>query len=253
MGLCISLRRYRELEPKFKELHPNVDADELVLYANFFEIAGALTGNKMTTDEMIALEVIMKDLLHGKIPKYMLHVPANDRIRAQISLMQQLPFAKSLTKEEMQRFAFCVVYAHFIQSYDEQNDKMISGLNDFTSADKIMAEYELLQKINPGMFIQPRKTPTGPFGYSKGNPILTTAVPMAYIYLDSLVYPDAKEVSYNRVGTTRGVDGHILDIYEIKVTIKHWFSSDVKNFTVYIDSYADTNSTDAPEGFKLEP
>ncbi|MDD3347122.1 hypothetical protein [Oscillibacter sp.] len=191
------------------------------------------------------------DLITGQQPKYAIPVRKEDRIHVQLRMLEELPqTAGKLTIEEKEAFAFCVYYSICIQHFDEEAKTMSNGLVEFTSTEKFkeLLDYEKGQR--PSFFtenITVKKE--GKFGFSKGNPIETTSIPAAYQYLKRLRYKGTP-VQCIRSCSCSGLSDHILDAYEITVTTGVLFKRH-EIHTVYIDSYASSTSTSAPEGFTL--
>lgn len=72
---------------------------------------------------------------------------------------------------------------------------------------------------------------------------------MEYIYLDSIVTSDNKEIFYNRVGSFNGKNGIFVDVYDI--FIKKLFGKK-KIATLYISCNGSKNSKVSPNGFKFK-
>ncbi len=245
---------YEELKDIFAEYDISLTDTDILLYADLFEIISYFTHNKLDTYEIFLVYDFLTDLLAGKHPQIMVSVSKEDRIRAQLRIMEEFPLtAGKLDDEEKEALAFCVYYSTFVQLYDEEKNKMVNGLVDFTSIERAekMLEWEKSQRPD---FFKPNKQTTDiskyDFGYTKENPIQTTSIPMAYEYLNKLRYKN-KPIKYKRLGSTPGMDKGILDIYEICVYDKKFFLKKERKFTVYINSYSYYNSKSAPKDFTL--
>ena len=96
------------------------------------------------------------------------------------------------------------------------------------------------------------------FGYSIDNPIKTMFIPLAYTYLNNLRPKEGFILKYERVGSFKLKNNpHFIDKYKIYVLIKNDETGDVdfRVYAVWIDSYSEKNSTQAPEDFvfKVQP
>lgn len=248
----MSEERLKETQVFFRDF-PNLTAEEIVLYANFAEIVDILTGHKLDTNTILESSDLLSDLILNLRPDIMI-VPKEDRIRAQLGRMDTIPsIANTLNMEEKTLFAFCVYWSVCIRVYDEDTDEECNGLVDFTSVEKILAEYEQTRNLKPELFenvdIVYDEQAAG-YGYSLKNPIKATSVGKAYEFLNRLAVSGAT-VAYKRIGARSGKRDHIVDVYEVAVTTNTPAGRKKQIYELYIDPYCITNSKKAPKPFFL--
>lgn len=247
--------RYESIKNVFKEKNIQISETDLLIYANVFEIISYFVNNKLTNTEMIEAYDLLSDLILNKRPDIRVYVEKKDRIRAQVALMDQIPFIKNkLDLEEKTMFAFCVFLGECVRTYDEEKGVIENGVVLFKSVEKVKEEFENYKSINPELFnltLDNSANESKPdFGYSKNNPILTVSVSEAYNFLNRLRYK-GKSVSYSRIGSVDGNAGHILDAYRITTTDGVLFSKKSTDYIIYIDSYSIHTSSTAPRPFQL--
>lgn len=140
-------------------------------------------------------------------------------------------------------------------TFDEEKQKIVSGITLLSSLEKIMDNYTCMKENDPGLFpSQNQEEPPSEehYGYSADNPIRMVSIHNSYEYLKRLQAEDGEIVSCRRRGSTIGRLGHLIDIYEIQVRKTSFlFSSKTETFEIYIDPYSQNASYIAPEHFKL--
>ncbi len=128
---------------------------------------------------------------------------------------------------------------------------MLAGITELSSIERIMFLYNDLKERHPNRFPVPEKElppAIGEYGYSVDNPIRVSSVRDSYRFLNRLVAEKGKIISCDRRGSMSGQNKHIVDVYEIIVSLGLWKK---KTYTIYIDAYAQSPSFVAPKHFKL--
>lgn len=252
----LSEKRYVEVKNIFEEKTIELNEDEIILYADVFEIIAYYINDKLTTKEIIEAYDFLSDVILNKHPDIRVHVEKKDRIRVQVALMEKIPFIKNkLDLDEKIMLAFCIYLGACIQVFDEKTNEQKNGIVLFKSVESVRQEFDDFKRINPALFDiiidNSSNENRNDFGYEKSNPVLTISVGDAYNYLSRLEYKRGN-IEYSRIGSAKGNNGHILDIYKITVTKGVLFFKKSMYYTIYIDSYADSTSTKAPEPFTLK-
>ncbi|MBQ4518023.1 MAG: hypothetical protein II997_05515 [Clostridia bacterium] len=249
-------KRYIEVKNVFAEHGVELTESDIRLYADVFEIIAHYVNDKLTTREIMEAYDFLSDVILNRRPDIKVHVEKSEKIKLQVALMDKIPFiGNKLDLEEKTTFAFCIYLGECVRIYDEENDTMTNGIVLFKSVESIGQEFENYKSINPTMFgcvidntaNESRKD----FGYSKSNPVLTKTIGEAYNYLSRLVY-EGGSITYTRIGSVSGGNGYILDMYKITVTKSILFFRKSMDYTIYIDSYANSTSTKAPKPFILK-
>ena len=163
-----------------------------------------------------------------------------------------MPQTAELNMEERTLFAFCVYLSVCIETYDEESDKIYSGLVLFQSVEQIRAEYEYTKSNRPDLF-ENRDTVNDEeaedYGYSVNNPIQAVSIGAGYAFLNRLAVRGGS-VTYERDGSYGGRH-KIIDCYTVTVTKRSLFGTKAQIYKLYIDPYATTNSKKAPKPFFL--
>lgn len=248
----ISETRLKEAQVFFRDF-PNLSPDEVILYANFAEIVDIFTNHKLDTRTIFEVYDFLSDVIHNKKPNIRF-VPKEDRIRAQVGLMDTMPQTAKLNIEERTLFAFCVYWSECIDTFDEETNEVYSGLVDFTSVEKIRALYEETKAMKPVLFedcnIEQVEVEGKGYGYSLKKPIKATSIDKSYDFLNRLAVKGAT-VTYTRVGSCSGKRNRIVDLYEITVTTNTPSGRKKQIYKLYIDPYSIINSKKAPKPFSL--
>ena len=127
-----------------------------------------------------------------------LHVAKEDRIRAQMRIMEILPATRGkLTTAEKERFAFCIYLEFCIRVVDEEKGRSHSGIVEFTSVDHILKEFHEDKAMFPERYAAAETfTEEKPFGYSMNHPICSETVGSSYQYLNRLLYLNGRIASH---------------------------------------------------------
>jgi len=218
---------------------------------NLFEIISQLTDNKLSNEEMTDAADILSDLILGRRPDLIVHVAKEDRIRAQMRIMEILPATRGkLTTAEKERFAFCIYLEFCTREVDEEKGQSYSGIVEFISADHILKEFHEDKAMFPERYAAAETfTEEEPFGYSMNHPICSVTVGSSYQYLNRLLYLNGRIASHERKGSTRNSMHQIIDLYLIDVEENNCNSASRKTITLYVYADAMEESATAPEGF----
>ncbi len=209
-----------------------------------------LLENQLTCSEIIAIIDYYSDILFGYRPEIAL-LSKEDRITGLCRLIARDSRLNTFSSEKREILAFSIFHAYCIQVFNEERQEILDGITDLTSLDKIMFFYKDFKDRHPNRFPVPEKdlSPAiGEYGYSVDNPIRMSSVRDSYQFLNRLVAENGKIMSYDRCGSTTGQNNHIVDVYEIRVSLGLWKK---KTYTIYIDAYAQNPSFVAPKHFKL--
>ena len=209
-----------------------------------------LLDNKLTCSEMFAILDYYSDILLGKRPEIAL-LSREDRITGLCRLMTADSRLNSFSSEKREILAFSIYHAYCVQVFNEERQEILAGITDLSSLEKIMFYYNDLKERQPNRFPVPEKdlSPAiGEYGYSADNPIRMSSVRDSYQFLNRLVAEKGKIISCDRCGSTSGQNNHIVDVYEIRVSLG---LCKKKTYTIYIDAYAQNPSFVAPQHFKL--
>ena len=249
------MANYNQVKCLFEENGIELTDREIGMYADMLTIISGFTSDKLTLEELFTSYDFLSDLLFDRRPEFQINVKKEDRIRVQLRAMEFLEETKGkLTREEKEKYAFCVFFANCMRIYNEETGETQTGLVGFTSAEAILEEFEWLKNNDPSRFEltseEDEVADDEPFGFSVKNPVLAVSVGAAYQYLRRLYVPE-HTVEWNRMGSYSGDNGDILDGYEFTVTQKRFLRKNEKKYMIYINSYAGKNSEKAPEGFRL--
>lgn len=209
-----------------------------------------LLENKLTCSEIFAIIDYYSDILLGKCPEIALLSRA-DRITGLCRLMAADSRLNVFSSEKREILAFSIYHAYCVQVFDEEKQEMLAGITELSSIEKIMFLYNDLKERHPNRFPVPEKElppAIGEYGYSVDNPIRVSSIRDSYQFLNRLVAEKGKIISCDRRGSISGQNNHIVDVYEIIVSLGLWKK---KTFTIYIDAYAQSPSFVAPKHFKL--
>lgn len=206
----------------------------------------------LTLYELLNKKISIKDIIieYGNISSKMKILSDKDRIRVPwYDLTEKYPL---LTEEEKEEFIFTIWYSECVQIAEDDGKKFTYGINELDGVEKIKElKKEYYKKdIFHEMFhfnkIKEEFVAEG-FGFSEINPIKTTSVRNAYVYLSKLKTADNKTTVASRLGSVINPEyENILDKYEIFDESKKLIG------TIFIDSYSNENSSSAPKGFILD-
>ena len=123
------------------------------IYANVFEVIAYFVNNKLTDEEMFLAYDFLSDFLLNKKVEYNVFVSKEDRIRAQVRVMEEIPeTAGKLTMKEKIGFAFCMYSAVCLQKYDEPSGTMKNGptaaLSSASKIDSMLIQWNYCVMIN---------------------------------------------------------------------------------------------------------
>lgn len=251
----ISQTRYESIKQLFIANEIDMSDREIGIYANVFEIISYFVNGKLTDEEMFMAYDFLSDLIVDKLPKYAVHVPKEDRIRAQVRFLEELPYtAGKLTDEEKIGFAYCVWTAVCLRVLDEENDCTCNGIVLFDSIEHIENNYKHDLEERPDFFSIEKQELVidDEYGQKIEKAINTTSVSMSYAYLDHLRY-QGKPIKYKRMGSCVNSAGKMVDKYLIYTEKKTLFSKKQVDITyLYINGYCNSTPKVAPKGFTLE-
>ena len=216
----------------------------------YFNALSDLLENKLTCAEIIAVIDYYSDILLGKRPEIAL-LSREDRITGLCRLMAADSRLNSFSSEKREILAFSIYHAYCVQVFDEEKKEMLAGITELSSIEKIMLLYNDLKERHPARFPVPEKElppAIGEYGYSVDNPIRMSSIRDSYQFLKRLVAEEGKILSCDRSGSMSGQNNHIVDVYEIRVSLGLWKK---KTYTIYIDAYAQNPSFKAPKYFRL--
>ena len=237
----LNIERYRSIASIFKTRGIRLSDEDVVLYADAFEIIASLLNNKLADEEMVRIVDFLGDMITAKSPHGIARVPKDERLRVQYPLMEKIKAIKGrLTPKEKELLAFCVYWMNCVQVYDEERNVVISGLVDFTSVEKIVSLYEYEKIQRPSFFSAKKPQPVvnkETYGLSLDNPVRVTSISDAYAYLKMLRYNN-QPVPYARIGSFSGKDGHLVDKYVLTVTQRKFLSKKQIQVDIFIDAYA---------------
>lgn len=225
-------------------------------WSNYIEVVSTLTNGKVDDKDIWCLAMFVEDKLE-ELPltkEYIYDVDKKLKGRTVLStvlsiVVDAIPdLLKKLSIQEMRYFIFCMVLRDFIK-IDTLKVKGVSGVFAFSSVDAVKFLYEkyaheFLCEEN----ILPLYDNTKPFGYSKENPVEVCNVAMSYSYM-KVLRSDKGYVTVKRNGSSRGIFGEILDVYNITVNFED--SDKKEKYVIYVNPYSIHNSQKAPDGFKL--
>lgn len=248
----INQQRFDEIKLLFEKNSINLSSDDIAIYSNVFEIISQFVHEKLTNQEIFVVYDVLSDVVKNNRPDIIAHVSKDDRIRAQVRLMEELPETKGkLELEEKIALAFCIYTGECVQIFDEARNMMCNGIVLFDSFEHIKNEFEYERQQFPSAFkIEKRNIIfDSTYGYSKENPINVTSVDAAYYYLSKLRY-NALPIKYSRVGSFSNLNNDLVDGYDIFSEKKGLFKNKIiKIATIYINSYCDEMPKVAPKGF----
>ena len=250
----LNIERYRSIDSIFKAQGIQLSDEDVMLYADAFEIIASLLNGKLLDEEMVRVVDFLGDVITGKAPHVVAHVPKSERLRAQYPLLEKIAATKGkLTSKEKELLAFCVYWMNCVQVYDEERAITVSGLVDFTSVEKILSLYEYEKKQRPSFFLAVKPRPQinrETYGLTLDNPVRVTSISDAYAYLNMLRYNN-QPVPYVRVGSFSGKDGHLVDKYTLTVTQRKFLSKKQVQVDIFIDAYAMEATILPPPEFTL--
>lgn len=237
----LNAERYQSIDAIFKSRGIELPDKDVVLYADAFEIIASLINSKLSDEEMVRVVDFLGDVITGKAPHVVAHVPKSERMNVQYPLMEKMTATRGkLTATEKELLAFCVYWMNCVQVYDEERAITVSGLVDFTSIEKILSLYEYEKKQRPAFFSGASPSPVAnkeTYGLSLENPVRVTSISDAYAYLNMLRYNN-QPVPYVRIGSFSGKDGHLVDKYVLTITQRKFLSKKQVQVDIFIDTYA---------------
>ena len=124
----------------------------------------------------------------------------------------------------------------------------MSALDDILRERKLRLPENVKKLLERELMNHPEKLALlVPFAVSKYNPVKAVSVDEAVKYLNMLYTPEGRHVKYERSGNATVGRGKRLDEY----TLTFETGGVNKTLKIYIDSFADENSTKAPEGLQF--
>lgn len=251
--ILINEKRYEITKQLFEKHNIDMSESDTRIYANVFEVIAYFVNNKLTDEEMLTAFDFLADFLLNEKVEYCVYVSKEDRIRAQVRVMEEIPeTAGKLTLEEKIGFAFCMYSAVCLQVYDEQSDTINNGITLFDSIERIEKNLKLEQQRRPEFFVIEKQSAkkADDYGYSAANPIKVTSIRMGYEYLEHLTY-NGEPIEYKRIGSDY-FDGYAIDKYIIFKTKGFGiFKKEEFIAELYINPYSSSTPKIAPKGFKL--
>lgn len=249
----INENRYEVTKQLFEKHNIDMPESDTKIYANVFEVIAYFVNNKLTDEEMFLAYDFLSDFLLNKKVEYNVFVSKEDRIRAQVRVMEEIPeTAGKLTMKEKIGFAFCMDSAVCLQKYDEPSGTMKNGITLFDSIEHIENNLKWEQERRPEFFVIDKQEvkKKDDYGYSMSNPIQATSVHMGYEYLKHLIY-NGEPIEYKRIGSTY-FSGCAIDKYKIFKTKGFWiFKKEEHIAELYINPYSSSTPKIAPKGFEL--
>jgi len=246
----IDKKIYKQTKDFLDQLGVELEERGYIANANFCSIVSEYCNNKISATKILETYDYITDVLQGQYPKLIIQVPKADRIlwaKKIINKSDEL----GLTDEEIEFFAFCIVYSFFVYGVNEETQESEQAIFEFTSKENIIKQYEYAKKENLWKFevAQYSDTSNNDYGFIMENPIEVTSVSMEYSYLGAIVTTDGKEITYNRIGSFLGKDNIFVDGYEIFT--KNIFGKK-KIATLYITGDGCEDSQITPKGFKFK-
>ena len=102
----INGNRYEVTKQLFEKHNIDMPESDTKIYANVFEVIAYFVNNKLTDEEMFLAYDFLSDFLLNKKVEYNVFVSKEDRIRAQVRVMEEIPeTAGKLTMKEKIGFA----------------------------------------------------------------------------------------------------------------------------------------------------
>ena len=244
-------------------------SDDYSWYVPYIRLVDVCVHGKMSVREIMYVMDKLSDLLTGSsggLKGFWAGFPLReeDRIRGQIRAFEFFKETRGrLIYEEKEAWAFLVYYwfcsieglsldGEPLKSDDlgEESEILPPG-EAFAFPDVMIAAYVKFKERKPDMFARHESGNVGRFGFDTTNPINAISVPAAYEYLSRL-YPKGEELIFRwdrKGGSLQSESGSLLDRYE--ASIINQADGTVSHAVVYVDSYCETTSTGAPEGWTL--
>ena len=105
---------------------------------------------------------------------------------------------------------------------------------------------ELMEGDDSGKVEVPSSCGEDPeFGFSVDKPVYVTNIPKEYMYMGRLCTEDGAAVQSDRIGSTSGSNGVIVDMYRV-------MRADGKQDRIFICPYGKADTWAAPEGYMLK-
>jgi len=241
------------------------DSEDFSWYVSYIRVVNDYVHGKMSVREIMFIHDKMDDLLTVGLKGFWTAFPLEkaERIRGLIRAFEFFKESKGkLSYEEKEAWAFCIYYAVCTQKLVRVDGKPLTcegaeeavlrrPLEDFATPDRIVAAYVETKDREPELFARHKSGKCGNFGFDATNPINAISVPAAYEYLSRL-YPNGEDliVRWDRKGgSVKSETGSLLDSYEASVI--NQADGSVTHAVVFVDSYCESTSTDAPEGWTL--
>ncbi|HKK94722.1 MAG TPA: hypothetical protein VJ916_00155 [Anaerovoracaceae bacterium] len=246
----IDKKVYMQTKDFLDQLGIELEEREYIANANFCSIVSEYCNNKISATKILEIYDYVTDVLQGQYPKLIIQVPKADRILWAKKIIKKSD-KLGLTDEEIEFFAFCIVYSFFVYGMNEETQEPEQAIFELTSKEITIKQYEYAKKENLWKFEVKRYSDTSKndYGFTMENPIEVTSVSMEYSYLGAIITTDGKEITYNRIGSFLGKDNIFVDGYEI-------FTKDLfgkkKVSTLYITGDGCEDSQTAPKGFKFK-
>lgn len=205
------------------------------------KVISELAHNKLTLSEV--------DNLKRYVSGIMLTSPKETRIMSTYNLLEIYPTTKGkLTETEKENIIMCIWSCIYIKF--EDGTKGIDNLESIEDVKYIRDQYyDSLFGFKSSE--EDQLELSGEFGYDETNPIQVSCIDAIDEYFSRLRTIDNRSTYWDRVGSCgSGVFKGPTDQYEIVINSNKLFGKKEKR-TLYINMYNKTNSTIAPEGFKL--
>ena len=248
----------REVD-KLIELEGDLNLPEEILAkrTELLFILNRLMHYKLTVEELNDSFIFLMNLMNHNQPKLALEIQQPDRIRLPFAMLDNIaPTKGKLTREEKLVYAYCAYQAYYMLHLDENTGQMRRGINLLVeNPDKIIAALKWEMKHFPEKFafLKPAQNSKYPFAVTKQNPVKMTSINESYKYLSKLLTRECLPVRFERIGSMTGVNGGIIDGYNLFYDTLGETGIQHKTLTIYIDPYSTENSIAAPEGFILLP
>ncbi len=145
----ISEKRLQEVQDYISAHDIELSYQDTVFHANVFETIGRFTHEKLSLETMIDTFTVALRVLE--------YCPNSGRISCIMNLMdfKGLPAElDKLNRGEKERFAFCIEYVLFMQTFGEVSGNEQSGMDLFTDVKKVRRMYSFLKKKTPEFFTE---------------------------------------------------------------------------------------------------
>ena len=146
---------WEDVKAYLTEIGVDINSDDFTWYADSCAVIARYTHHKLSGRDMMIAQDKLSDLLLPFYPKMLCFIPTEERIKAQIKEMDNIPELrnKGLTYDEKEALAFCVYYSRCVQVFDEETQKIVPTFSEFKSFDHIDSLYKNDYKVShPEMF-----------------------------------------------------------------------------------------------------